>query len=247
MTLSLRDRGVRAIVLDIEGTTTPMSFVHEVLFPYARTHLAGFLRQSGHADLVRELTLQFANEHRAEPEAMRAPPWEDETAGQRLNSVIVYAGWLMDRDRKSPALKALQGHIWDIGYRAGTLRGAMFSDVPGAMKRWHAHGLILAIYSSGSVLAQRLFFSMTDDGDLTPFITHFFDTTVGSKRSTDSYVRIAAELAQDPSHILFISDVAAELDAASAAGWQVTLVLRPDHFAPNPSGYEQVETFDTLS
>jgi enolase-phosphatase E1 len=235
------------VVLDIEGTTTPMSFVHEVLFPYARTHLAGFLRDPAHADLVKELTAQFAAEHHAEPEAVRAPAWDDSTPEGLLTSVTVYAGWLMDRDRKSPALKALQGHLWDIGYRAGQFRGAVFSDVPPAMKRWHAGGLVLCIYSSGSVLAQRLIFSMSDDGDLTPYISHFFDTAVGTKRSPDSYVRIAAELAMAPSEILFISDVAAELDAARAAGWQVVLAVRPDHFAPNPASYDEVQTFDALT
>jgi enolase-phosphatase E1 len=246
VTSSLRDRGIRAVVLDIEGTTTPMAFVHEVLFAYARTHLAGFLRDPAHADLLQELARQFASEHHAEPDAVNAPPWQQDTPDERLNSVIVYAGWLMDRDRKSPALKTLQGHIWDVGYRAGQLRGAVFADVPAALKRWHADGLTLAIYSSGSVLAQRLIFSMTDDGDLTPFISHFFDTGVGPKRSPDSYGRIAAELKQEPAQILFISDVAEELDAAHAAGWQVALAVRPDHFAPNPSAYEQVESFDAL-
>ena len=243
---SLRERGVRAVVLDIEGTTTPMSFVHEVLFSYARTHLAGFLRDPAHTDLLQELAAQFAEEHRAEPEAVKAPPWQQDTPDELLNSVIVYAGWLMDRDRKSPALKKLQGHIWDVGYRAGQLRGAVFPDVPVALKRWHGDGLTLAIYSSGSALAQRLIFSMTDEGDLTPYISHFFDTAVGPKRSTDSYVRIAEELKHEPAHILFISDVAEELDAAHAAGWQVALAVRPDHFAPNPSGYEQVDSFDGL-
>ena len=243
----LIERGIRAVVLDIEGTTTPMAFVHEVLFPYARTHLAGFLRDPAHAALLQELTAQFAAEHGAEPDAEKAPPWQQDTPDEQLNSVIVYAGWLMDRDRKSPALKTLQGHIWDVGYRAGQLRGAVFPDVPIALKRWHADGLILGIYSSGSVMAQRLIFSMTDEGDLTPFISHFFDTAVGPKRSTASYARIAAELTQEPAHILFISDVAEELDAARAAGWQVALAVRPDHFAPNPSGYEQVESFDALT
>lgn len=246
MSSPLRDRGVRVVVLDIEGTTTPMSFVHDVLFPYARNHLEGFVRDPAHADLVHELAGRFATERLAEPEAVAAPPWQQDTRGDLLHSVVVYAGWLMDRDRKSPALKALQGHIWDIGYRAGQLRGAVFPDVPAALKRWHADGLTLAIYSSGSVQAQRLIFSMTDAGDLTPFITRYFDTAVGGKRSTNSYLRIAAELARDPSHILFISDVAAELDAARAAGWQVILAVRPDQCAPNRSGYDHIETFDTL-
>jgi len=246
VTSSLRERGIRAVVLDIEGTTTPMAFVHEVLFPYARTHLAGFLRDPAHADLLQELTGKFAAEHSAEPDEVKAPPWQQDTPDELLNSVIVYAGWLMDRDRKSPGLKTLQGHIWDVGYRAGQLRGAVFADVPTALKRWHEDGLTIAIYSSGSVLAQRLIFSMTDEGDLTPFISHYFDTAVGPKRSPDSYTRIAAELQQEPAGILFISDVAEELDAAHSAGWQVALAVRPDNFAPNPSGYDTVETFDSL-
>lgn len=246
MTLSLRERGVRAVVLDIEGTTTPMAFVHEVLFSYARTHLEAFVRDPAHVVLVRELAAQFEMEHHDEPQAVRAPPWRAGDHAELLDSVTTYALWLMDRDRKSPALKALQGHIWEIGYRAGRLRGATFADVPPALKRWHSEGLTLAIYSSGSVLAQRLIFSMTDDGDLTPLITHFFDTGVGPKRSTDSYARIASEMALDPAHILFLSDVAAELDAAHAAGWQVILTVRPDHFAPNPGGYAQIATFDAL-
>ena len=235
------------MVLDIEGTTTPMAFVHEVLFPYARTHLAGFLRDPANDELLQELTRQFAAEHAAEPEAAKAPPWEQSTPEELLNSVIVYAGWLMDRDRKSPALKKLQGHIWDVGYRAGQLRGAVFPDIPAALKRWHEDGLVLAIYSSGSVLAQRLIFSMTDEGDLTPFISHFFDTAVGAKRAPESYARIAATLQLEPASILFISDVAEELDAAHSAGWQVALAVRPDHFAPNPSAYEQIESFDAFA
>jgi len=246
VTPSLRERGVRAVVVDIEGTTTPMSFVHEVLFGYARSHLEAFVRDPARADLMQELAAQFALEHRDEREAMRAPLWRSGDQGQLLDSVIEYAFWLMDRDRKSPALKALQGHIWEIGYRAGRLRGAVFADVPPALKRWHSADLTLGVYSSGSVLAQRLIFSMTDDGDLTPLITHFFDTAVGPKRSPDSYTRIASAMALDPSHILFLSDVAAELDAARAAGWQVILTVRPDHFAPNPGGYEEACTFDTL-
>lgn len=238
---------MHAVVLDIEGTTTPMSFVHEVLFSYARDHLEAFVRDPANAELIDALAPQFAAEHHLEREAMRAPLWRQDTREELLGSMIVYAGWLMDRDRKSPALKALQGHIWDVGYRAGHLRGAVFPDVPPALERWYRNRLTIAVYSSGSVQAQRLIFSMTDAGDLTPFITHFFDTAVGPKRSADSYVRITAELKEDPAHILFISDVAAELDAAHIAGWKVALAVRPDHFAPNPSGYEEIETFDTLT
>lgn len=233
-------------MLDIEGTTTPISFVHETLFPYARTHLAAFLRDPANAPRLRELAPRFAAERQLEPEAEGPPPWSEETPDALLNSVTVYAGWLMDRDRKSPALKDLQGQIWDIGYRAGHFRGAVFPDVPAAMKRWHEQGLTLAIYSSGSVLAQRLIFSMSDEGDLTPYISHYFDTAVGPKRSSDSYRRISSQLSLDPSEILFLSDVAEELDAAHQAGWCVVLAVRPDQYVPNPSGYETVETFEGL-
>ena len=235
------------MVLDIEGTTTPMSFVHETLFSYAREHLDGFVRDPAHSELVRDLATQFANEHREEPEAVNAPIWRKDSQDESLASMIAYAGWLMDRDRKSPALKALQGHIWAIGYRAGDLRGAVFADVPHALERWHGAGLSIAIYSSGSVQAQRLIFSQTDAGDLTPFISYYFDTAVGPKGSASSYARIAETLKETPANILFISDVAAELDAAHMAGWRVALAVRPDHFAPNPSGYEQVESFDALT
>ena len=240
---SLRDQNIRAVVLDIEGTTTPMAFVHEVLFPYARTHLAGFLRDPAHAALFNELARAFAAERAAEPADAGAPLWAGDDV---LNSVIVYAGWLMDLDRKSPALKALQGKIWEGGYRTGQIRGAVYADVPLAMKRWHEAGLVVAIYSSGSVLAQRLIFSMTDEGDLTRYISHFFDTSVGPKRSAASYRAIASALGQNAEHILFVSDVAEELDAAREAGFQVALAVRPDHFPPNPAGYDQVETFDSL-
>jgi enolase-phosphatase E1 len=241
---SLRDQNIRAVVLDIEGTTTPMAFVHEVLFPYARTHLAGFLRDPEHTPLFNEFAKAFAAERAAEPLDAGAPLWAGDEV---LNSVITYAGWLMDLDRKSPALKALQGKIWEGGYRTGQIRGAVYADVPVAMKRWHEAGLVVAIYSSGSVLAQRLIFSMTDEGDLTPYISHFFDTAVGPKKAADSYRAIASALGQDAEHILFVSDVAEELDAAREAGFQVTLAVRPDHFPPNPAGYDQVETFDSLS
>ena len=234
------------MVLDIEGTTTPMAFVHGTLYSYARDHLGAFVRDPAHAELIATLAPQFAAEHHGEPASGFPPEWRAEPRTALLDSIEAYAMWLMDRDRKSTPLKTLQGRIWAIGYRAGLLRGAVFPDVAPALRRWHAAGLVLAVYSSGSVEAQRLIFSMTDEGDLTPLITYFFDTMVGPKRSADSYPRIASEMGIDAAHILFLSDVAAELEAALASGWQVILTVRPDHFAPNPGGFEQVTTFDAL-
>jgi enolase-phosphatase E1 len=137
----------------------------------------------------------------------------------------------MDRDRKSPGLKRLQGQIWEIGYRAGELRGDVFPDTAPAIRRWRAQGIDVAIYSSGSVLAQRHLFESTPAGDLTGLIRAFFDTAVGPKTASDSYIRIAQALGHEPSRILFVSDVTAELSAARAAGFQVRLSVRPG----NPS------------
>ena len=137
-----------------------------------------------------------------------------------------YIVWLMDRDRKSPGLKTLQGLIWQDGYRSGELRGEVYPDVPPALERWRARGIDIYIYSSGSVLAQQLLFESTDAGDLTRFLTGYFDTAVGPKHAPDSYRAIAARIHVAPPQMLFVSDIAAELDAAAAAGWHTALCVR---------------------
>lgn len=217
MSIALRERGVRGIVLDIEGTTTPVAFVTDVLFPYARLHLRDYLR-----------------DHVERDEAKVA-----ETAA-RMES-------LMDRDVKDPELKALQGKIWVRGYGDGTLKGEVFPDVPPALERWHGAGLDLAIYSSGSVLAQRLLFGTTPAGDLTKRIGHYFDTGVGPKRSSESYTHIATAMARAPRELLFLSDVVAELDAARAAGLQAALCVRPGNAAQDERGVEVIRTFDEVT
>jgi 2,3-diketo-5-methylthio-1-phosphopentane phosphatase len=244
----LASRGIRAVVLDIEGTTTPIAFVHEVLFSYARDHLGAFLRAPANAAIVDTAIAQLAGEHRADlSRGERPPPWNDVSRDAQVLAVEAYAGWLMDRDRKSPGLKALQGHIWQHGYEAGALTGVVYDDVPVALRRWHAGGLTIAIYSSGSARAQRQLFRSTPAGDLTPLISHFFDTAVGPKRSPDSYGRIAGILGVDPGAILFVSDVVEELAAARAAGFAVVLSVRPGHRVDIGAGSsESVTTFDEL-
>ena len=204
--------GVRVVLLDIEGTTTPISFVYDTLFPYARSHLRAFLARRQH-----------------EPDVARAVSMlEDEPEA------------LMDRDSKSPGLKALQGMIWQEGYESGALRGVVFDDVPEALRRWRAAGIRAAIYSSGSVLAQRLIFGTTQFGDLTPELDAFFDTAVGAKREASSYRTIATELRCEPGEILFVSDVMQELSAAAAAGCQVALIVRQGNPAQNGIGATRV-------
>ena len=221
MTISLRERGVRGVVLDIEGTTTPVSFVTETLFPYADEHLPSYLAShAGQAELEEAVRL-LKQEWEDDVSRGTNPPPRDSAQW-----VIDYVRWLMRQDRKSPGLKLLQGLIWEGGYADGSLRGSVYPDVPPALSRWRQAGLVMAIYSSGSVLAQRLLFSTTVYGDLTRYIAQYFDTGVGPKREAASYEHIAAAMLLPPAELLFVSDVIAELDAAREAGMQVLHCVR---------------------
>jgi enolase-phosphatase E1 len=229
---------VRGILLDIEGTTTPIAFVHDVLFSYARAHAKDFLN-TNYEGVASDLAL-LRNQHAQDKEH---PP----ALSPDIESIGAYIDWLIERDRKSTALKSLQGKIWQKGYQEGTLKSQVFDDVRPAFERWHAAGLNVSIFSSGSVLAQKLLFSHTEAGDLTKFISQYFDTTVGKKGEADSYRRIAEALNLEPGEVLFISDVVTELDAASAAGMQTLLSIRPGN-APQPGAesYRTIHTFDEL-
>jgi enolase-phosphatase E1 len=222
------------MLLDVEGTTTPVEFVTSVLFPYARQRMAGFLHDQAADPEVKQAVAALRREHAAEVEK---PDWD----------AAAYACWLIDRDRKSTPLKALQGRIWEAGFRDGTLRAPVYDDVPPALARWTAAGRQVAIFSSGSVLAQRLLFAHTTAGDLGAHLSAYFDTTTGPKREPASYTRIAGELRADPYAVQFLSDVAAELDAAAAAGLLTALCVRPGTPAPPPgSRHPVIRAFDEL-
>lgn len=227
---------VRAILLDIEGTTTPISFVHDVLFPYSRQHLSSYLKQHagspGLVDDLKALNVEFSNDLLQD---QNPPPL-----------IEAYVFWLIDRDRKSPALKSLQGKIWQQGYADGSLRAPVFIDVRPAMERWIAAGKSVNIFSSGSVLAQKLLFANTDHGDLTQLISNYFDTQVGKKGERESYQKIAGKLSVETSNVLFISDITAELDAAAAAGMASALCVRPGNYEQPRSNHQRIETFDAI-
>src|SRR5262249_695962 len=157
-----------------------------------------------------------------------------------------YAGWLMDRDRKSPALKDLQGHVWEEGYRSGALVGQVFDEVPAALARWRAEGTPVGIFSSGSVLAQQWLFRRSTAGDLTPMLRYYFDTEIGAKQDPASYTRIAERVNLHPDDILFISDVLGELNAARAAGLRTTMSVRPGNPQQPEHDHRVVTTFDEL-
>jgi enolase-phosphatase E1 len=243
LTVRFPRNAVGAIVLDIEGTTTPIAFVHDELFPFARRHLREHLEvHHGRADVreaIRTLRREWADD-------VAPPPWSDEPDAE-LSSAAAYVEWLMDRDRKSPGLKLLQGYIWEDGYRSGALRGEVFPDVVPAIVRWRASEIVVAIYSSGSVLAQRLLFAHTPEGDLTPLVNTFFDTEMGAKTSPDSYSRIAAALHFPTERLLFVSDARKELDAARQAGCEVLLCARPGNAAQSaPPGLDMIHGFDEI-
>lgn len=230
-----------AILLDVEGTTTPIDFVYRVLFPYARERYLPFLSDRFTDPEVAGEVRALLEEHRRDAAGGQRPPaWEDSPEG-----VAAYASWLTDRDRKSTPLKALQGRIWEEGFRAGELQARVYEDVPRAFERWTGAGKAIAIFSSGSVRAQRMLFAHTQAGDLTRHVSEYFDTTVGFKTEADSYRAIAARLARRPDEILFVSDVAAELDAARAAGLQTALAARSDTL-PMGATHRLVRTFDRL-
>ena len=225
------------ILTDIEGTTSPIAFVKDVLFPYARRELPRFVRERGH-----------------DPEARC---WLDTVAAENgsicSDDVIVETlqGWI-DQDRKHTALKALQGLLWAEGYANGQLQAEIYPDAVTSLRRWHDAGHRLAVYSSGSVPAQKLLFAHTTAGDLTPLFSGFFDTEVGHKRAADSYRLIANSLDRSPDDIVFLSDVVAELDAAREAGMQTVLVdRREDYPEPRVDGatnaHPRAETFDDIA
>ena len=228
---------VRGILLDIEGTTTPIAFVHDVLFTYAREHVREFLLANSDKEEVRADIALLRYEHADDVNNGGHPP----------PLVADYVEWLIAVDRKSTGLKSLQGKIWRQGYVDGTLKSQVFADVAPAFERWHARGLNISIFSSGSVLAQKLLFAHTEAGDLTRFIDEYFDTNVGKKGEAESYRRIAEKVKLPVAEILFVSDVIDELNAAHETGMKVLLSLRPGN-APqdNDKQYPEILSFDQI-
>jgi len=228
---------IRAILTDIEGTTSSISFVKDVLFPYARRAMPRFVAARGKEPAVRKwLDLVAA-----------------ENGGMCQDEMIVEVlqGWI-DEDRKHTALKALQGMVWADGYRNADFTAHIYPDAATALRDWHAAGLPLYVYSSGSVPAQRLFFGHSDAGDLTSLFSGWYDTEMGGKRDAQSYRNIVESMGIPAGGILFLSDVVEELDAAREAGLQTVLIDRLEDYATPrrgdaTHGHVRVETFADVS
>lgn len=195
---------IKAILTDIEGTTSAVSFVFDVLFPYAARHLPGFVSEHATEPAVAE-----------QVEAVRRESGEPEASVERVVAILLE--WIAE-DRKATPLKALQGMVWEQGYRAGQLKGHVYPDAVEALRRWHAEGYRLYVYSSGSIQAQKLIFGCSEAGDLSPLFSGYFDTTSGPKREAGSYRRIVEAIGLPAEEVLFLSDVVQELDAAREAG-----------------------------
>jgi enolase-phosphatase E1 len=233
---------IKAILLDIEGTTSPISFVMETLFPYALQRLRDFvLANFESSDFESTLNCLFKEYEHETDESV--PKW---AAPEDSEGAIAYLEWLMAQDRKSTCLKIIQGLIWKGGFECGDLKGEFFEDVPLALEAWTSAGLKVYIFSSGSVLAQKQLFGFSRFGDLTRFLSGHFDTATGPKRVAASYVQIADEIGLELAEILFISDIPEELAAAREAGMDVRLSIRPGNKAVESSEFERIESFDLI-
>jgi enolase-phosphatase E1 len=237
---SLAAADIRVVLCDIEGTTTPIAFVHDVLFPYARARIESFIDAHEDEAEVRKILDDLRAEQQATSRELGAASRELRTA-----DLVRYIHSLMDCDRKSGPLKALQGLMWEAGYATGELKGEVYPDVQPAFERWTSGGVRVAIFSSGSILAQKLLFGHSTSGDLTRYLSGYFDTGVGPKHDAGSYAGIARALEVPAARVLFLSDVVAELDAARSAGMQALLSIRPPARLPE-SGVPFIETFDAI-
>jgi enolase-phosphatase E1 len=212
----MKFEGVKYVLTDIEGTTTSVKFVYDQLFPYFRSHI-GDLKS-----MVQQVDVQEAFRQTVKLSL--------DLEGRKLNSVdeiIITLNRWSEEDRKITPLKSVQGILWEDGYKKGELKGHVYADVLLALEQWKAQGIQMGVFSSGSVAAQKLIFGFSELGDLTSFFSHYFDTTTGGKKETETYPKIAEAVACVPGEMLFLSDITDELVAADAAGFQTVQLVRP--------------------
>ncbi len=240
------DSSIRGILLDIEGTTSSISFVYDVMFPFARKHFADYLEQHWDTAPVQEAVavLQADAANDSGPDAL---PAEYSAPAKFRQAVVHYLLRLMDDDVKATGLKKIQGLVWQEGFTSGEMVAHVYDDVRPAIESWIAGGMDVRIYSSGSVHAQKLFFAHSVAGNMLPLFNGHYDTTSGGKKEADSYRKIASQFGLPANEILFVSDIEAELDAAIAAGMQAVLSIRPGNKPlENAERYTAVESFSKI-
>lgn len=221
---------IEAILTDIEGTTSSISFVKDVLFPYARQRIAGFVTQNQQTPEIQQAILEV-----------------NKLTGksQTLDSFIHQLCQWIDEDQKVTPLKAIQGLIWEEGYVQGDFHGHLYPDAYEGLQHWRDLGISLYVFSSGSIKAQKLLFGHTEFGDLTPWFKGYFDTTTGPKQDPSAYIAIAQAIGLGPDRILFLSDIEGELDAAASAGFKTCQLVR-DPSIPSSERHERVTRFDEI-
>jgi enolase-phosphatase E1 len=238
--------GLQHVLLDIEGTTCPVSFVGDVLFPYAKQQMPAFLADQAENPIVQELLIQvfeaWDKDTDNEAEALRQRYCQNDS-----KAVVSYLGWLIEKDRKLTPLKELQGLIWRQGYEQGLLKAPLYADVPEALGRWHSAGLELSTYSSGSINAQKLLYRHSTYGDLSILFRGWFDTNIGSKIISKSYTKIAKALMSNPEKIVFISDRKSELSAADEAGIKVLFSQRVGNPETDKENYIGIKNYADLN
>lgn len=241
----MQSTSIRGILLDIEGTTSSISFVHEVMFPYVLQRLDGFVAEHSQRDDVQAAYAQIAKDAGYDS----LPAWLSRAESDSPESLVAEeVRRLMSQDVKSTGLKALQGIIWERGFQTGELVAHIYPDVLPAIERWTASGIEVRIYSSGSIAAQKLFFGHVEGaGDCLHLLSGHYDTTIGGKKDVISYRKIADDWGIAPTEILFVSDIAEELEAAQAAGLQTRASVRPGN-APLPASLStaRIVTFDEI-
>jgi enolase-phosphatase E1 len=263
-TATLLRTKARCLLVDIEGTTSSIAYVYDVLFPYARTELPGYLQDHWHSPEVKKAIdylakdlghsdadqwFKNASTVQSDPNSVGDPDRETDKLTEKAHQELVLAEVerLMAGDVKSTGLKELQGLVWAVGYNEGKLSSHVFPDVPIAFKAWREAGVEIRIFSSGSINAQKVFFEHTEYGALTEYLLGHYDTTTGPKREANSYRWIAENIGLEPGQILFLSDIEAELEAAHSAGMQVGLVVRPGNAPAQSTTFTQIQSFDQIS
>lgn len=233
---------MKSILLDIEGTTTPIDFVHKTLFPFAKEKISEYVAEN--FDAIKTEIEQLKSEYKKDfSEQIYGRDFRED----KPETIAEYLKFLIEIDRKSTPLKSLQGKIWQKGYESVEIQSVIFEDVPRAFERWKSEEKQIAIYSSGSVLAQKLIFKYSNFGDLTNYISEYFDTNTGHKREAESYVKIACALNHPPKRVAFVSDILQELDAAKTAGFETFLSIREGNGkVPKQVRHRAVYSFDEI-
>jgi enolase-phosphatase E1 len=237
----MKREGISHVLLDIEGTTCPVSFVAGTLFPYAAKHIGAFVEshrdEAAVAELLTAAVETWKQDGNSEAQQLLAEPGAE---------VVAYLQLLIKQDRKVPELKDLQGLLWAEGYASGDLKGPLFVDVAPALKRWHHQGAVLSVYSSGSIKAQQLLYGHSTEGDLRSLFSHWFDTRTGAKQDVASYQAISEAMGVGSPKVLFISDSLLECEAAHAADMQVLFSDREGNPGRDNGSFERIRSYEDL-